>query len=315
MNGSLRQRSAGSWELRVYIGTDPVTGHRLDRTATVRGTRADAESELAAMVASVQAVRAVGVRSRVGELLEACLPSPPPAGRRRQSAKPARCSTAISTFTLGHIPVGDVTAAMIDATYAVLSRRGGVGGRPLAPGTLARVHVVLRAAFAQAVRWGRVWDNPVERAHRVVTVSRELRPPTPQELRALLEHVAARDRQFHTLLVLAAFTGARRAQLLGLRWHNVHLATKRVSFSARLGRRTRRPRVDGDEDETGSRRRPRPRNGLGACRPGGRPRLRRPARGVRLQRRQWRHRVEIESGHQGHPAPSTRCGAKTVPAT
>jgi hypothetical protein len=34
------------------------------------------------------------------------------------------------------------------------------------------------------------------------------------------------------LLVLAAFTGARRAQLLGLRWHNVDLATKRVSFSA-----------------------------------------------------------------------------------
>jgi integrase len=121
---------------------------------------------------------------------------------------------------------------MIDATYAVLSRRGGVGSHPLAPGTLARVHVVLRAAFAQAVRWGWVWDNPIERAHRVVTVTRELRPPTPQELRALLEHVAARDRQFHTLLVLAAFTGARRAQLLGLRWHNVHLATKRVSFSA-----------------------------------------------------------------------------------
>ena len=45
-------------------------------------------------------------------------------------------------------------------------------------------------------------------------------------------HVAERDPQLHALLVLAAFTGARRAQLLGLRWHNVHLAAKRVSFSA-----------------------------------------------------------------------------------
>jgi integrase len=34
------------------------------------------------------------------------------------------------------------------------------------------------------------------------------------------------------LLVLAATTGARRAQLLGLRWHNVHLAARRVSFTA-----------------------------------------------------------------------------------
>ncbi len=82
------------------------------------------------------------------------------------------------------------------------------------------------------MRWGWIWDNPVERAHRLVTVSREMRPPTPEELRTLLDYVAARDSQLHALLVLAAFTGARRAQLLGLRWHNVHLAAKRVSFSA-----------------------------------------------------------------------------------
>ncbi|HYZ97125.1 MAG TPA: hypothetical protein VE575_00145 [Acidimicrobiales bacterium] len=38
---------------------------------TVRGTRADAERELAAMVATVRSVRAVGVRSSMSELLEA----------------------------------------------------------------------------------------------------------------------------------------------------------------------------------------------------------------------------------------------------
>jgi integrase len=121
---------------------------------------------------------------------------------------------------------------MIDWTYAQLRRRGGVGGRPLAAGTLARVHVVLRAAFSQAMRWGWIWDNAAERAHRIVHVSPELRPPTPDEVRALLYHVVERDPQLHALLVLAAFTGARRAQLLGLRWHNVHLAARRVSFSA-----------------------------------------------------------------------------------
>jgi hypothetical protein len=70
MHGSLRQRSAGSWELRVYIGVDPVTGRRLDRSITVRGTRAAAERELADMVAAARAVRAVGVRSTVSELFE-----------------------------------------------------------------------------------------------------------------------------------------------------------------------------------------------------------------------------------------------------
>jgi integrase len=232
MNGSLRQRSAGSWELRVYIGTDPATGRRLDRSVTVRGSKHDAERELAAMVAAAQAVRAVGVRSTVSELLEAWF------AVASTSWAPTTIRQTRSVLDrylhphLGDVAVGDVTAAMIDATYTALRRNGGTNGRPLSGGTLTRIHVVVRAAFSQAMRWGWVWDNPAERAHRIVHVTAELRPPTPDELRTLLDHVAARDPQLHALLVLAAFTGARRSQLLGLRWHNVHLATRRVSFSA-----------------------------------------------------------------------------------
>ena len=79
---------------------------------------------------------------------------------------------------------------------------------------------------------GWIWDNPAERAHRIVSAAPELQPPTPEELRTLLDHIAARDDQLHLFVALAAVTGARRAQLLGLRWHNVHLDTHRVSFCA-----------------------------------------------------------------------------------
>jgi integrase len=94
------------------------------------------------------------------------------------------------------------------------------------------VQTVLRAAFGQAMRWGWIWDNPVECAHRIVAATRELRPPTPNEVRTLLEHIEARDEQLHLLVTLAAVTGARRAQLLGLRWHNVQIDAQSVSFCA-----------------------------------------------------------------------------------
>ena len=61
-----------------------------------------------------------------------------------------------------------IDADLRDACVAA----AGSSGRPLSSGTLARVHVVVRAAFAQAMRWGWIWDNPAERAHRIVTVSR-----------------------------------------------------------------------------------------------------------------------------------------------
>jgi len=46
---------------------------------------------------------------------------------------------------LGHVTVGELTAADIDSTYTDLRESGGLRGQPLAAGTLARIHLVLRA--------------------------------------------------------------------------------------------------------------------------------------------------------------------------
>jgi integrase len=90
---------------------------------------------------------------------------------------------------------------------------------------------VLRAALAQAMRWGWIWDDPAERAHRIVAARPELNPPTPEELRTLLKYLAEADPALHTFVTLAAFTGGRRAQLLALRWRNVDLDAGRLSFT------------------------------------------------------------------------------------
>src|SRR5919106_1372621 len=125
MRGSLRQRSAGSFELRVYIGVDPTTGRRRYRSMTVRGNRGEAERELAAVVAAARSVRAVGVRSSMSQLLE--------------------------------------------AWFSVAS-----GG--WAPTTTRQTRSVLDRYL-----------HP----HRILSAAPELRPPTPEELRALLDHFAA----------------------------------------------------------------------------------------------------------------------------
>ena len=101
------------------------------RSVTVRGSRADAERELAAMVASVEATRAVGVRSTVSELLEAWF-TVASSGWAPTTIRQTR--SVLDRYLrphLGRVPVGDVTAAMIDATYAQLRRCGGIAGRPL----------------------------------------------------------------------------------------------------------------------------------------------------------------------------------------
>ena len=153
MNGSIRQRSAGSWELRAYVGVDPATGRRLDRSITVRGNRSDAQRELAEMVARIRCVRAVGSRSTMSELFEAWFATAvdgwsPSTVRQNRSVLDCHLHRHI-----GSVVVGDVTPALIDALYVRL-RRGEHDTRPLAAATVARVHVVMSSAFSQAMRWG-----------------------------------------------------------------------------------------------------------------------------------------------------------------
>ncbi|MGZ7007993.1 MAG: hypothetical protein ACXVLX_20515 [Ilumatobacteraceae bacterium] len=70
MNGSMRPRRTGSSKLRVFTGTDPATGRHCYRSKTVRGTRAEAERELAAMVDIAGRGPTLDARTTVGELLE-----------------------------------------------------------------------------------------------------------------------------------------------------------------------------------------------------------------------------------------------------
>ena len=198
----------------------------------MRGTRAEAERELAALVAVVRAQGVGGPGSSVSVLLERWFTV---ASGSWASTTVRQTRSVLDRYLhprIGSIPVGQLTAARIDELYAELGRSGSVEGGPLAAGTVARVQAVLRSALSQGVRWEWIWDNPALRTHRITVSKREMQPPTPAELQAMLPHVAENDRQFYVFLVLAAFTGARRAQLLGLRWNNISLTEERVAFRA-----------------------------------------------------------------------------------
>ncbi len=230
MQGSVRQRSVGSFELRVFTGVDPSTGKRCYRSKTVRGNRAEAERELAVMVDAVGRGPGVAARTTMGELLERWF-AIAETGWAPTTIRQTR--SVLDRYLHPHLGarlVADLTTADIDDLYVHLCKSGGIGGKPLQPGTLARMNVVLRSSLSQAMRWGWIWDNPAQRAHRIVAAPTEMCPPTPAELRSLLDFVADRDQLLHVFLLVAAVTGARRAQLLGLRWHNIDIERARISF-------------------------------------------------------------------------------------
>lgn len=227
--GSIRQRGSDSWELRVYQGTDAQTGKQRWLTKTVHGSRRSAERRLGELVTEAGYAR---IRAgTMADLLERWFAAASPswaASTVRETVSLMRCHLLPH---LGHLPVAKLTTADIDDLYAHLLRSGGRDGRPLASGTVHRIHVVLHRALAQAVRWEWVWLNPASQASPPRVEPAEVRPPTPAQVTTLLAAVEATDPALFTYLRLAVSTGARRSQLLALRWADVDLDRAAIAFT------------------------------------------------------------------------------------
>ena len=230
--GSVRQRGTNSWELRIYQGVDPENGKERWATKTVRGSRRFATAQLREFrqVAICGRIRAGTVAELLTQWTEAA--SPGWAATTKRETKSLIDRHLIPC--LRHLAIAKLATADIDDFYGHLLRRGGKDERPLAPGTVQPTHVVLHRALAQAVRWNWIWVNPASQSSPPRAVPPEIRPPSPEAVTNLLSYVALRDRAFHLFLVLAATTGARRGELLALRWMDVGLVTNTVSFQRSL---------------------------------------------------------------------------------
>jgi integrase len=231
-HGSMRQRGRDSWELRVYQGIDRTTGRQRWITKTVHGTQRFARCELEDLL-----VEAGKGRIRAGtlaDLLEQWFEAASPSWAAPTVSHTRSIIDCHLKPDLGHLDVVKLTAEDIDDYYGHLLRRGGRDGRPLAPGTVTRIHGVLHRALAQAVRWDWIWSNPATNATPPRPGPAEIRPPNARQVALLLESVRNMNPPLHCYLRLAASTGARRSQLLALRWCDVDEEHRALSFSRAL---------------------------------------------------------------------------------
>lgn len=121
---------------------------------------------------------------------------------------------------LGKRKVREVRTADLDDFYVALRDEG------LSPATIRRsIHVILRTAFGEAVRWRWITVNPAADAKppgRGLAVP-DLHPPTLEEILALLALARDASPDLYAFLIVAADTGARRGEMCALRWSKVDL--------------------------------------------------------------------------------------------
>ena len=222
----------------IYEGIDPLTGRERRRWHPAGTDRAVAEqlaAELAAQHNTQSGARRTGPTFGV-YLTQRWLPT------KQLTLRPStwdRYRSIVELHVLpciGRVPLRHLRPEHLEALYASLldsGRADGTGG--LDPKTVLEVHLVVRAALGDATRRGILARNPAEIAHapkRRPLQSAELRSWNAVQLNAFLD-LAAAHRMFPAFW-LAANTGMRRGEVLGLRWGDIDLDERRLSVNRSL---------------------------------------------------------------------------------
>lgn len=232
MNGYVA-RKGDRWYAVVYEGVDPETGKERRRWVPAGADRAEAE-DLARRLGTEEEQRRSGRRSQptvAGFLLRYWLPA------KQAQLAPVTFAGYQRMIRLHVIPhIGDVVlrklqAEELEQLYTMLLEEGRSDNRGgLSPKTVHEIHVILRAAFGNAVRKHLLRENPARLAnapkHRRNT-DRAHRVWTADQLRCFLQESAGL--RHHPLFWLAAHTGMRRSEILGLRWSQVDVDASRLS--------------------------------------------------------------------------------------
>jgi integrase len=230
MRGNVTRRGKTSW--RVKVDLPRTTAGRKTVYRTIRGKRQDAERELAKLISAAHDGTLVDPSRRtVAEYLRSWLN-----GAHGLAGKTAERYGQLAEQQiiphLGALPLQKLRPAHIEDWHGKLLASGGKNGAPLSPRTVGHAHRVLHRAYERALKAELVARNPVH----------AIRPPKveAQEIASLkAEHVAGvlgalAGHPLEPIAILALSSGARRGEILGLRWGDIDLAAGTMKIERSL---------------------------------------------------------------------------------
>jgi integrase len=234
--GHIRRRGkrGNSWELKFDI--ERADGRRRTVYRSFKGSRREAAAELTRLQAQAQAGGHVEPHKlTVGEYVRACVSRwrargivKDKAGERYEElvefqVVPFLGSKLLQKLRSDHIETwhGDLlTKGRLDGT-------GGVSTR-----TVGHVHKLLKRALRDAVQHGLVLKNVAAEVRAPKIVAQEMKILSPEQVSALPAMLVGRP--IYAPALTSLFTGARRGEVLALRWCDVDLDRKEIAIRRAL---------------------------------------------------------------------------------
>ena len=224
MKGSIQKRQGPqgvAYMARVEFSPDPITGERRQRAKTFR-TRKEAQRALSEWLVEIDRGTALDPSTAtIGDVLDRWLDAV-----AKHSVRATTLEDYRSTVTrhlrpeFGNTLIQKLTGERIESFYA-RKRDEGAGAR-----TVELCHRRLSQALKQAIRWKLIAVNPCDSIKPPRALSKRPDVWSVTELNRFL--TIADEDAYSPLWFMAASTGLRLGEVLGLRWRDVELAASSI---------------------------------------------------------------------------------------
>jgi integrase len=252
MSGHIRRSGARSFELKFDLGTDPLTGRRKIRYVSFKGTRRTAELELAKLIA--QHATGTSIDPNKTSVAEFLARWDSWAASNLSGKTLERHRVAIRLHIVPHIggmQIQRVRPIHLVELYRELQESGAQDGGALSPASVAYVHRLLHRALGHAMAWGIVSQNVATAVSPPPASNAEISILTEAQIAAVLNHLNGR-----TLKPIVAFllgTGARRGEVLALRWRDINWDTNTVRVERAIEQTKAGLKIKGPKTRAGKR--------------------------------------------------------------
>ena len=146
---------------------------------------------------------------------------------------------------LGAIPIQEITSETLEDFFRELVKAGGKKNRPLSHSTYRACVNVLSMGLNYAVSKKKLAFNPIVNVKRLKGRTKPIIAYSMQEIKLLLDNLSTY--RLYAFFYLACHTGARRGELVALRWSDLNFNNQTLSINKTRGKSNG---IDYEEDTT-----------------------------------------------------------------
>ena len=222
MRGCITKRGK-TWAFVVEAGKHPVTGKRRQKWRSGFATKAEAEAELAKTLAAMGHGKKIfePTNETVASYFESWLQ------QKKQYVRPGTYHMYEWVVNyhlvprLGNVKISGLTPQHLISTYNDIQQDG------LSPQTAKHVHKILNDGLETALKWGVIETNVAKLVRTPKVPKKEMRVWDETQLAQFFQEFT--NERYHTFFLVAATTGMRRGEVLGLKWEDIDFEKKKLS--------------------------------------------------------------------------------------